>query len=487
MNKVLLAIALCILPVVGFAAQIPITQIDKFNSSATKINDMREATNTRLATAQSNFTELYTLLGGNPWLAQTTAPNIYNVFWIDTSGTGPVLKYWDGNSWEALTFDSTGEYALPVATTSTLGGVKDGAGVTIAADGTISADDQLVGDCTVGPCLDGTSDGGNYIKLWAGTGSYWTALQGGSPAANRSWRLPIAAPPAAGTTYLMNMDEYGQMGFAPAVSDTAYGVGWNGDTGAASKNAIYDKIETISGGSMTYPGAGLPISTGTAWGTSITPGDGVAAALGFAPDTAGGFLLYSSYADDPLIAWDSSTITETVNNPVAGTNKIGVKSGVFQAYDANMILWPDAISATEVEYLDGLTGDISTSLAGKESVTPASLTYTADTSILAANLLVSKFVSNYGAGGEIDLILPALSYNITRTFLVESAHIIEVCPPSGEAFDLAGTTLTTDYCIDSSTVTGDKAVFTRLRTGASTYKWSVDVVRGTWVDTGVSD
>lgn len=34
----------------------------------------------------------------------------------------------------------------------------------------------LVGDCTVGPCLDGTSDGGNYIKLWAGTGVYWTAL-----------------------------------------------------------------------------------------------------------------------------------------------------------------------------------------------------------------------------------------------------------------------------------------------------------------------
>ena len=31
----------------------------------------------------------------------------------------------------------------------------------------------------------------------------------------------------------------------PTISDTAYGVSWNGDTGAASKNAIYDKIETI--------------------------------------------------------------------------------------------------------------------------------------------------------------------------------------------------------------------------------------------------
>ena len=61
----------------------------------------------------------------------------------------------------------------------------------------------LVGDCTVGPCLDGSADGGNYIKLWAGTGSYWTALQGGAPEANRSWRLPIAAAPATGETLVM--------------------------------------------------------------------------------------------------------------------------------------------------------------------------------------------------------------------------------------------------------------------------------------------
>jgi hypothetical protein len=107
----------------------------------------------------------------------------------------------------------------------------------------------------------------------------------------------------------------------PTISDTAYGVSWNGDTGAASKNAIYDKIETIAGGtlpsgtegqtiqygsggtpaavdlteltptamswtsqsafetwlgwtfsgsSFPYPGAGIPLSTGSAWSTSLT-------------------------------------------------------------------------------------------------------------------------------------------------------------------------------------------------------------------------
>lgn len=80
----------------------------------------------------------------------------------------------------------------------------------------------LVGDCTVGPCLDGSSDGGNLIKLWAGTGAYWTALQGGAPAANRSWRLPIAAPPSAGETNVMTMDEYGQMSFLDKPSTSGY-------------------------------------------------------------------------------------------------------------------------------------------------------------------------------------------------------------------------------------------------------------------------
>lgn len=47
---------------------------------------------------------------------------------------------------------------------------------------------------------------------------------------------------------------------AAYISDTAYGSGWNGDTGAASKNAIYDKIEslTLSGGATAWNDIGDP-------------------------------------------------------------------------------------------------------------------------------------------------------------------------------------------------------------------------------------
>jgi len=120
----------------------------------------------------------------------------------------------------------------------------------------------LVGDCTVGPCLDGSTDGGNLIKLWAGTGSYWTALQGGAPAANRSWRLPILAPPSAGETNVMTMDEYGAMAFIDKPSTTGYVLS-STDAGVLSWVAP-------GSGSMVYPGAGIPLSTGSAWGTSYS-------------------------------------------------------------------------------------------------------------------------------------------------------------------------------------------------------------------------
>jgi len=170
--------------------------------------------------------------------------------------------------------------------------------------GVPSTASTLAGSCTVGPCLDGTSDGGDLIKLY-GPGGFWTALQAGNAVANRSWRLPLAAAPGAGTTRLMNMDENGQMGFVdpatfavalgaddnyvtdaektvigntsgintgdqtlPVVSDTAYdATTWNANTDAATKNAIRDKIESISSGLTSLPTADNQIIQATGVGT----------------------------------------------------------------------------------------------------------------------------------------------------------------------------------------------------------------------------
>ena len=58
----------------------------------------------------------------------------------------------------------------------------------------------------------------------------------------------------------------------PVVSDVAYNAtSWDGNLDAPSKNAVRDKIESlIAGGGMVYPPAGIAVSTGSAWGTSVS-------------------------------------------------------------------------------------------------------------------------------------------------------------------------------------------------------------------------
>lgn len=71
--------------------------------------------------------------------------------------------------------------------------------------------------------------------------------------------MPLYQQMVSVTHILLNMPVYPRK-----VDDTVYGAGWNGDTSKApSKNAVYDKIETISGG-----GGGITWNEET--GTSAT-------------------------------------------------------------------------------------------------------------------------------------------------------------------------------------------------------------------------
>jgi fibronectin-binding autotransporter adhesin len=54
-----------------------------------------------------------------------------------------------------------------------------------------------------------------------------------------------------------------------------------------------------SGGGMVYPGAGIPVSTGSAWSTSITPGTGVETALGVSVGSSGAFVVLGGAGGTP--------------------------------------------------------------------------------------------------------------------------------------------------------------------------------------------
>jgi hypothetical protein len=119
-------------------------------------------------------------------------------------------------------------------------------------------------------------------------------------------------------------------------------------------------------------------------------------------------------------------------------------------------------------------------LANKESAQPSRLELTADTSINAAQLLANKYIVNQGASSTVKGTLPAVSYSVTRTIVVEEVQIFQLAPPSGEAFDLDGTTLTADQVVESGAVPGDKIVATRMKDASGAWTWSLDTVRGSW-------
>jgi len=115
------------------------------------------------------------------------------------------------------------------------------------------------------------------------------------------------------------------------------------------------------------------------------------------------------------------------------------------------------------------------------------LELTTDTVLTTSQLLLYKYITNQGAASEIDLTLPAVSYSITRAIIIEESQNIEINPPSGELFDLDGTLLDADDCVDSDSVVGSKIIATRMKIADGSWRWSLDTVRGTWVDTGASD
>jgi len=126
-----------------------------------------------------------------------------------------------------------------------------------------------------------------------------------------------------------------------------------------------------------------------------------------------------------------------------------------------------------------------------DASTPSTLATTTDTSISAVQLLANKYITNQGASTEVDNVLPAISYHLTRAIIIEEEQIMEVCPPSGETFELlisgTWTMLYADDCVDSPAIVGSRALVHRMQNASGTWFYSWDTVRGTWSDTGASD
>ena len=139
------------------------------------------------------------------------------------------------------------------------------------------------------------------------------------------------------------------------------------------------------------------------------------------------------------------------------------------------------------EVSDDDMNEIKTAVNSKSDKQPSRLELTTDTSITATQLLDNEFITNQGASGEIDITLPAVSYSIARNIVVEETQVIEVNPPSGEAFMFNGTLLDANDVIDSPAIVGCAAVVVRQKNASGTWLYNLISVLGTWVDSGASD
>ena len=134
------------------------------------------------------------------------------------------------------------------------------------------------------------------------------------------------------------------------------------------------------------------------------------------------------------------------------------KSGIT---DDDVFLFQDTTASAGQK-----TGYISAQNVRLYAIKPGTLTYTANASPSAADVLANRFITNFGAPGTITVSLPAIPYEISLVVIVESAQIIQLAPPSGETFDLSGTTLTADQLFSGPATVGSKVVITRQRNAA---------------------
>lgn len=168
-------------------------------------------------------------------------------------------------------------------------------------------------------------------------------------------------------------------------ADTTYNTGFvetqfRADTTRAafrdSINALRVDIESIVVGeaSMVYPGAGIPLSTGSAWGTSIT--DNSAAWNSFVP--ASGSLTLSG-ADVVTI---TTTAETNVTLPTSGTlaTTQNIADSLNAAFD-NAVTGVDL--ADSVNYASGYMSryDGVTGLALKQNIIPDSVAYTSNSTL----------------------------------------------------------------------------------------------------------
>ena len=222
-----------------------------------------------------------------------------------------------------------------------------------------------------------------------------------------------------------------------------------------------------------YPAAGIPQSTGSAWGSSITAGAGVVTGLGIAVNTSGGFLTYGGipYASLPALAANQWLGALTATTPSGQSWPSCSAAGNFLQYT----------SGTGVGCVT--TGYPAANLSG--SSLPAGITGSSLTSlgtIAAGTWNGTAIGSQWGGTGQNASAATGIPYLTTGSWAFSNALPSAVTATTQTGANNTTALATTAYADNEAGLVGATTVST---TGGSTTLTATQYATPTILVTGV--
>jgi len=340
---------------------------------------------------------------------------------------------------------------------------------------TITGDVTDVGDCTGGLCLDGTSDGGTFIRLYDGDSNYTEFLS-----ANVAATTFVTFPGLASSTLIAAESDLSDL------SSTSTAISNLGLTIGADTQAFDANLDTFAALSAT--GGNIIVATSSDW-----------VALGVGTD---GYLLMASSTAINGIAWENVVAGSSASTTLDVIEDVGANfTTEFKAFDWTI----DSDGASSTLVIDGGAGTVTIaalSLSGSGTVlADLGLTIGADTqawdanldtfaglSTTAGNIIVATSSDWVAQGVGSDGALLMASSTATNGLVWQSPIVrtVTLSPEfagavlTGDGANNVGT-MTSDFCSDTlainataASTTAASPCDTALSEEHNYYTWTAD-------------